>query len=151
MHLASDGQMPLSLYKQVAFTQLVWLTVTEKWDAYVMHWINPFVTEIWWRRRTAWQNTFSLIKPFRPRNLIIEADIGMAEHRCKNTLDRSVPIKIPTDVEDNGTLEDRSPRSVCTKKAGNTCIAKIYTLTHSKQVIFLLSTVTITFVKLCFY
>ena len=100
---------------------------------------------------TEQRDTFSLIKSFRPRNLIIEADIGMAEHRCKNTLGRSVPVKILTDVEDDGTLEDRSPRSVCTKKAGNTCIAKIYTLTHSKQVIFLLNTVTITFVKLRFY
>ena len=42
-----------------------------------------------------------------------EADIGMAEHKSKNTLGRSVPVKIVTDVEDDGTSEDGSPRPVC--------------------------------------
>ena len=42
-----------------------------------------------------------------------EADIGMTEHRSKNTLGRSVPIKTKTDVEEGGTLEDGSPRPVC--------------------------------------
>ena len=39
-----------------------------------------------------------------------EADIGMTEHRSKNTLGRSVPVKTKTDVEEDGT----SPRPVCT-------------------------------------
>ena len=47
------------------------------------------------------------------RNVMTEADIGMAEHRSKNTLGRSVPVKIVTDVEDDGTSEDGSPRPVC--------------------------------------
>ena len=42
---------------------------------------------------TEQRDTYSLIKPFRPRNLMTEADIGMTEHRSKNTLGRSVPIK----------------------------------------------------------
>ena len=37
----------------------------------------------------------------------------MAEHRSKNTLGRSVPVNILTDVEDDGTSEDGSPRPVC--------------------------------------
>ena len=36
----------------------------------------------------------------------------MAEHRSNNTLGRSVPIKIVTDVEDDGTSEDGSSRPV---------------------------------------
>ena len=44
-----------------------------------------------------------------------EADIGMTEHRSKNTLGRSVPIKTKTDVEEDGTSEDGSPRPVCIK------------------------------------
>ena len=39
-----------------------------------------------------------------------EADIGMTEHRSKNTLGRSVPIKTKKDVEEDGTSEDGSPR-----------------------------------------
>ena len=39
-----------------------------------------------------------------------EADIRMAEHRSKNTLGKNVPVKIVTDVEDDGTSEDGSPR-----------------------------------------
>ena len=35
---------------------------------------------------TEQQVTYSLIYPFRPRNLMTEADIGMTEHRSKNTL-----------------------------------------------------------------
>ena len=42
-----------------------------------------------------------------------EADIGMTEHRSKNTLGRSAPIKTKTDVEEDGTSEDGSPRPVC--------------------------------------
>ena len=42
-----------------------------------------------------------------------DADIGMTEHRSKNTLGRSVPIKTKTDVEEDGTSEDGSPRPVC--------------------------------------
>ena len=42
-----------------------------------------------------------------------EADIGMTEHRSKNTLGRSVPVKTKTDVEEGGTSEDGSPRPVC--------------------------------------
>ena len=42
-----------------------------------------------------------------------EADIGMTKHRSKNTLGRSVPVKTMTDVEADGTSEDRSPRPVC--------------------------------------
>ena len=42
-----------------------------------------------------------------------EADIEMTEHRSKNTLGRSVPIKTKTDVEEDGTSEDGSPRPVC--------------------------------------
>ena len=38
----------------------------------------------------------------------------MAEHKSKNTLGRSVPVKTMTDVEDNETSEDGSPRPVCT-------------------------------------
>ena len=34
----------------------------------------------------------------------------MAEHRSKNTLGRSVPVKIVTDVEDGRTSEGGSPR-----------------------------------------
>ena len=41
-----------------------------------------------------------------------EADIGMTEHRSKNTLGRSAPLKTMTDVEDDGTSEDGSPRPV---------------------------------------
>ena len=44
-----------------------------------------------------------------------EADIGMTEHRSKITLGRSVPVKTKTDVEEDGTSEDGSPRPVCTK------------------------------------
>ena len=76
-------------YRHMAFTQLAWRTVTEQRD------------------------TYSLIKPFRPRNLMTEADIRMAEHRSKNTLGKSVPGKIVTEVEDEGTSEDGSPRPVC--------------------------------------
>ena len=42
-----------------------------------------------------------------------EADIGMTEHGSKNALGRSVPIKTKTDVEEDGTSEDGSPRPVC--------------------------------------
>ena len=49
----------------------------------------------------------------RPRNLMTEADIGMREHRSKNTMGISVPVKTMTDVEDDGTSEDGSPRPVC--------------------------------------
>ena len=42
-----------------------------------------------------------------------EADIGMADHRSKNTLGRSVPVKIEMDVEDDGTSGDGSLRPVC--------------------------------------
>ena len=45
-----------------------------------------------------------------------EADIEIAEHRSKNISGRSVPVKIVRDVEDDGTLEDGSPRPVCSKK-----------------------------------
>ena len=48
-----------------------------------------------------------------PRNLMTEADIGMTEHRSKNTLGRSVPVKTMTDIEDDGTSENGSPRPVC--------------------------------------
>ena len=58
---------------------------------------------------TELRDTYSLIWPFRPRNLMTEADIGMTEHGSKNILGRSVPIKTKTDVE-----EDGSPRPVCT-------------------------------------
>ena len=34
-----------------------------------------------------------------------EADIGMAENGSKNTLEKSVPIKIVMDVEDGRTSE----------------------------------------------
>ena len=44
-----------------------------------------------------------------------EADIGMTEHRSNNTLGRSVPIKTMTDVEEDETSEDGSPRPVCTE------------------------------------
>ena len=37
----------------------------------------------------------------------------MTEHRSKNTLGRSVPIKTKTDVEEDGTSDDGSPRPVC--------------------------------------
>ena len=37
----------------------------------------------------------------------------MTEHRSKNTLGRSVPIKTKTDVEEGGTSEDGSPRPAC--------------------------------------
>ena len=37
----------------------------------------------------------------------------MTEHRSKNTLGRSVPIKTMTDVDEDGTSEDGSPRPVC--------------------------------------
>ena len=47
------------------------------------------------------------------RNLMTEADIGMTEHRSKNTLGRSVPVETKTDVEEDGTSEDGSPRPVC--------------------------------------
>ena len=50
-----------------------------------------------------------------------EADIGMTEHRSKNTLGRSVPDKTMTDVEDGGTSEDRSPRPVCNMHHMNIC------------------------------
>ena len=43
----------------------------------------------------------------------------MTEHISKNTLGRSVPIKTKTDVEEDGTSEDGSPRPVCiTDKPG---------------------------------
>ena len=42
---------------------------------------------------------------------MMEADIGMTEHRSKNTLGRSVPVKTMTDVEDDGISEDGSPES----------------------------------------
>ena len=44
-----------------------------------------------------------------------EVDIEMTEHRSKNTLGRSVPIKTKTDVEEDGTSEDGSPRPVCSR------------------------------------
>ena len=44
-----------------------------------------------------------------------EADIGMTEQRSKNALGRSVPVRTMTDVEDDRTFEDGSPRPVCTK------------------------------------
>ena len=34
-------------------------------------------------------------------------------YKSKNTLGRSVPVKTMTDVEDDGTPEDGSPRHVC--------------------------------------
>ena len=37
----------------------------------------------------------------------------MTEHISKNTLGRSVPVKTKTDVEEDGTSEDGSPRPVC--------------------------------------
>ena len=37
----------------------------------------------------------------------------MAEHRIKNTLGRCVPVKIVTDVEDDGISEDEFPGPVC--------------------------------------
>ena len=37
----------------------------------------------------------------------------MTEHRSKNTLDRAVPVKAKTDVEEDGTSEYGSPRPVC--------------------------------------
>ena len=43
-----------------------------------------------------------------------EADIGLTEHRSKNTLGKSVPAKTKTDVVEDGTSEDGSPRPVCT-------------------------------------
>ena len=46
-----------------------------------------------------------------------EADIGMTGHRSKNTLGRSVPVKTKTDVEEDGTSEDGSPRPVCIIKS----------------------------------
>ena len=64
---------------------------------------------------TEQRDTYSLIQPFRPRNLMTETDIGMTGHRSKNTLGRSVPLKTMTDVEDDGTSEDGSPRPVCTR------------------------------------
>ena len=45
--------------------------------------------------------------------MMTEADIGMTEHRSKNTLGRSVPIKTKTDVEEDGTSEDGYPRPDC--------------------------------------
>ena len=41
-----------------------------------------------------------------------EEDIGLTEHRSKKK-GRSVPVKTMTDVEDDGTSEDGSPRPVC--------------------------------------
>ena len=79
-------------------------------------WFNPFVTETWWLEAdnvTEQRDTYSLIKHFRPRNSMTEADIGMTEHRSKNTLGRSVPIKTKTVVEEDGTSEDGSPGPVC--------------------------------------
>ena len=61
---------------------------------------------------TEQRDTYSLTYSFRPRNLLTEADIGMTEHRSKNTLGRSVPVKTKTDVEEDGTSEDGSPRPV---------------------------------------
>ena len=61
---------------------------------------------------TEQQDTYSLILPFRLRNLMTEADIGMTEQRSTTTLGRSVPIKIKTDVEEDGTSEGGSPRPV---------------------------------------
>ena len=61
---------------------------------------------------TEQRDTYSLIQPFRPLNLMTEADIGMTEHRSKNTLGRSVPVETKTDVEEDGTSEDGSPRPV---------------------------------------
>ena len=37
----------------------------------------------------------------------------MTEHRSKNTLGRSAPIKTKTDVEEDGTSEDGTPMPVC--------------------------------------
>ena len=48
-----------------------------------------------------------------------EADIGMTEHTSKNTLGRSVPIKNKTDVEEEGTSGDGSPRPVCIFQLGD--------------------------------
>ena len=62
---------------------------------------------------TEQRDTYSFIQPFRPRHLMTEADIGMTEHRSKNTLGRSVPIKTKTDVEEDGKSEDGSLRPVC--------------------------------------
>ena len=47
------------------------------------------------------------------RNLMKEADIGMAEHKSKNALGRSVLVKTVTDVKDGRTSENRSPRPFC--------------------------------------
>ena len=44
-----------------------------------------------------------------------EADIAVAEHTSKNTLDRSIPVKIVKDVEHDGTSDDGSPMPVCIK------------------------------------
>ena len=62
---------------------------------------------------TEQRDTLCIDLPFRPLNLMTEADIGMTKHRSKNTLGRSVPVKTMTDVEDDGTSEDRYPRPVC--------------------------------------
>ena len=59
-----------------------------------------------------------------------EADIGMAEHRSKNTLGRSVPVKIVTDVEDGRTSEDGSPRPVCNKFAITLCFLSLLSTSH---------------------
>ena len=56
-----------------------------------------------------------------------EADIGMTEHRSKNTLGRSVPIKNKTDVEEDGTSEDGSPGPVCICLVqSRTCAHKLF-------------------------
>ena len=87
-------------------------------------WFNPFVTVIWWRRRTTWQNNGTLIHWFNPFVPEIWWRGGHRNDGSKNTLGRSNPVKTMTDVEDDGTLEDGSPRPVCTMiYFAHTCIA----------------------------
>ena len=62
-----------------------------------------------------------------------EADIGMTEHRSKNTLSRSVSIKTKTDVEEDGTSEDGSPRPVCISKMAANIQMQTVKLSKSEQ------------------
>ena len=58
-----------------------------------------------------------------------EADIGMTEHRSKNTLGRSVPVKTKTDVEEDGTSEGGSPRPVCITMSPRSDVKQWFTTT----------------------
>ena len=105
-----------SLRKQVAFTQLAWLTVIWWQNNETRKSFNPFVTEVWWRRRTTWQNNGTLIhwfNPFVPEICWRMRTSEWLNIEAKNTLGRSVPVKTKTDVEEDGTSEDGSPRPVC--------------------------------------